>query len=119
MKRNAGILPDAAARAKAAASARRSDMTTREVRIDAGRDAGKDAEKEDAAKKEERPGTDDVRVDTRVASALIPPSLNIWVSPDLMRGETLVKMRKKRTRRKKRSARARTTCASTRGSPQP
>jgi hypothetical protein len=56
-------------------------MTTREVRIDAGRDAGKDAEKEGAARKEERPGTDDVRVDTRVASALIPPSLNIWVPP--------------------------------------
>jgi hypothetical protein len=77
VKRNAGILPDAAARANAAASARRSDMATREARIDAGRDAGRDAEKEDAMRKEERPGTDDARADTRAASALIPPSLNI------------------------------------------
>ena len=60
-------------------------MATREGRIDAGRDAGRDAgqdaEKEDAARKEERPGTDDARADTRAASALIPPSLNIWVPP--------------------------------------
>lgn len=56
-------------------------MATREGRIDAGRDAGQDAEKEDAARKEERPGTDDARADTRAASALIPPSLNIWVPP--------------------------------------
>ena len=56
-------------------------MATREGRIDAGRDAGQDAEKEDAARKEDRPGTDDARADTRAASALIPPSLNIWVPP--------------------------------------
>ena len=56
-------------------------MATREGRIDAGRDAGKDAEKEDAARNEERPGTDDARGDTRASSALIPPSLNIWVPP--------------------------------------
>jgi hypothetical protein len=73
--RNTGILPDEAARAKAAASARRRGITTREARIVAGSEeaAGNDTRRED-----ERMGRDEARVDKRAATAFIPLSLNIW-----------------------------------------
>ncbi len=59
---------------------------TCDARIQTGRDAVTDAEEsasenEGAAAKEERPGMDDACSDTLAASALIPPSLNIWVPP--------------------------------------
>jgi hypothetical protein len=86
VKRNAGILSDAAARANAAASARRRERATLEERTDSGMDAGRDAEKtdagkEDAAREEERPDADEARADTWAASASIPPSLNISAPP--------------------------------------
>jgi hypothetical protein len=73
--RNVGILPDDAARAKVAVSARRSGTTTREARIVAGSEeaAGNDMRSED-----ERMGRDEARIDKRAATALIPLSLNIW-----------------------------------------
>jgi hypothetical protein len=73
--RNGGILPDEAARAKAAVSARRSGTTAREARIVAGSEKvpGKDMRRKD-----ERMGRDEARVDKRAATALIPLSLNIW-----------------------------------------
>jgi hypothetical protein len=72
--RNAGILPDAAARAKAAVSARRSGATTPKARSDAESEevAGRDARRED-----ECTGRDEARVDKRAATALTPLSLNI------------------------------------------
>src|SRR5450759_1354047 len=73
--RNTGILPDAAASAKAAVSARRSGTMTREARIVAGSEeaAGNDMRRED-----ERMDRDEARADKRAATALIPLSLIIW-----------------------------------------
>jgi hypothetical protein len=76
--RNAGILPDAAARAKAAVSARRSGATTPKARSDAERDAGsEEVAGRDARREDECTGRDEARVDKRAATALTPLSLNI------------------------------------------